>query len=206
MDSQLGRAASSALSTSATMSDADLVERLRDGEAHAGEVLVTRYVQPLMRYLRRIAGSELAAEELHQQTWLSVLEHLDKFDPATTGGGFKAWLFRIATNKANDVWRSTGREKHAKHGLRLVTETEAPDASTRMSGTEQQHKLLKAIEQLPEQQRQVLMLRYYSEMKFVEIADMLGCPLNTALGRMHKAMLKLKQLMDEEPAPVTSNE
>ena len=60
-----------------------------------------------------------------------------------------------------------------------------------------QEKLKAAIDQLPEAQRQVLLLRYYSNLKFVEIAEMLGCPLNTALGRMHKAMLKLKQLMEE---------
>jgi RNA polymerase sigma-70 factor (ECF subfamily) len=65
-----------------------------------------------------------------------------------------------------------------------------------MEGSEQEEKLRRAIEQLPDSQRQVLLLRYYSGMKFVEIADMLGCPLNTALGRMHKAMLKLKQLME----------
>ena len=64
-----------------------------------------------------------------------------------------------------------------------------------MEGTEQEQKLKWAIEKVPEAQRQVLMLRYYSGLKFVEIAEMLGCPLNTALGRMHKAMLKLKELM-----------
>ena len=57
--------------------------------------------------------------------------------------------------------------------------------------------MLAAIEKLPENQRQVLMLRFYSEMKFTEIAEMLGCPLNTALGRMHKAMLRLKELMEQ---------
>jgi RNA polymerase sigma-70 factor (ECF subfamily) len=64
-----------------------------------------------------------------------------------------------------------------------------------MEGTEQEQKLKRAIQQLPDAQKQVLMLRYYSNLKFIEIADMLGCPLNTALGRMHKAMLKLKDLM-----------
>jgi RNA polymerase sigma-70 factor (ECF subfamily) len=64
-----------------------------------------------------------------------------------------------------------------------------------MEGSEQEQKLKRAIELLPEAQKQVLMLRYYSNLKFVEIAEMLGCPLNTALGRMHKAMLKLKELM-----------
>ena len=128
-----------------------------------------------------------------------MLEHIDKFDASSGAGGFKAWLFRIATNKANDTWRSRGREKGGcQEGLRLVTDEEGPDASHRMEGTEQEQKLRAAIDQFPENQRsryQVL-LRYYSDLKFVEIAEMLGCPLNTALGRMHKAMLKLKQLME----------
>ncbi len=170
---------------------------LREGSASAGEALVKRYYQPLMRYLHRLSGNDHLAEELHQQTWLSVLDHLEKFDPASSAGGFKAWLFRIATNKANDYWRSMSREKSAKDGLKLVSEEEFPQAGYRIEGSEQEQKLRRAIAQLPENQRQVLMLRYYSNMKFVEIAQLLGCPLNTALGRMHKAMLKLKQLMEE---------
>jgi RNA polymerase sigma-70 factor (ECF subfamily) len=179
------------------VSDESLLEALRDGSTTAGEELVRRYYQPLMRYLLRIAGREHLAEELHQQTWLSVLDHADKFDRTAPGGGFKAWLFRIATNKANDHWRSTGRERNAREGLKLLTDEPMPHAGHRLEGTEQEQKLLRAIEKLPEAQRQVLMLRYYSNLKFVEIAQLLGCPLNTALGRMHKAMLKLRQLMED---------
>src|SRR5437762_7714615 len=108
------------------------------------------------------------AEELHQQTWLSVLDNIQKFDLA--GGCFKAWLFRIATNKANDHWRSRGREKSAKEGLRLVTDDELPHAGHRIEMTEQEQKLRKAIDQLPESQKQVLLLCYYGNMKFVDIA------------------------------------
>ena len=181
----------------ASPSDEALLDQLRDGSATAGETLVRRYFQPLMRYLVRIVGSDHLAEELHQQTWLSVLAHLDKFDAKSApGGGFKAWLFRIATNKANDHWRSAGRERIAKEGMKLVAADVAPHAGHRVEGAEQEEKLLRAIEKLPEAQRQVLMLRYYSNLKFVEIAELLGCPLNTALGRMHKATLKLKQLME----------
>lgn len=203
-----------AVSEPVGIGDEMLLQRLRSGDAAAGEALVKRYAQPLLRYLQRIAG-EAVAEELHQQTWLSVLDNLEKFDPAAgsakpasatqepktsavipVAGGFKAWLFRIATNKANDHWRSRSREKVAKEGLRLVTDDSVPDGSYRLEGTEQEHKLRRAIEQLPEAQRQVLMLRYYSNMKFVDIARTLGCPLNTALGRVHKAMIKLRQLME----------
>src|SRR6058998_1535635 len=121
--------------------DEQLVERLRQGSAPAGETLVRRYHEPLMRYLQRLAGSDHLAEELHQQTWLSVLDHLDKFDKGSGSGGFKAWLFRIATNKANDHWRSTGRERTAKEGLRLVTDDQMPHAGHRMEATEQEQKL-----------------------------------------------------------------
>jgi RNA polymerase sigma-70 factor (ECF subfamily) len=179
-------------------SDEALVARLRGGDAVAGEVLAKRYHAALMRYLQRLVGSDHVAEELLQQTWLSVLDHLDRFDAASTRGGFKAWLFRIATNKVNDVWRSRGRERTAKEGLRLVVDVEAPHAGHRMEGVEQVDKLRASIEQLPENQRQVLLLRYYSGLKFIEIAELLGCPLNTALGRMHKAMLKLKELMNSD--------
>jgi RNA polymerase sigma-70 factor (ECF subfamily) len=183
--------------TPAGMSDESLAAKLRDGDPAAGEELVRRYCESLLRYLQRVGGSETLAEELHQQTWASVLEHIDRFDVRSNAGGFKAWLFRIATNKANDHWRAAGRERAAKQGLKLVTEEEAPAASVRIEGTEQQRKLLLAIDRLPENQKQVVMLRYYSGMKFVDIAQTLGCPLNTALGRMHKAMLKLKQMMEE---------
>jgi RNA polymerase sigma factor (sigma-70 family) len=180
----------------ASVADDVLIRRLRDGDSPAGEELVRRYHQPLLRYLQRRCGNDQLAEELHQQAWLSVLEHLGKFDASSGSGGFKAWLFRIATNKANDHWRSHGRERAAKEGLKLVTDDQAPQAGHRLEGSEQEQKLKRAIEQLPEAQKQVLMLRYYANLKFIEIAEMLGCPLNTALGRMHKAMLKLKEMMD----------
>jgi len=172
------------------VSDEELLSRLRGGDAVAGDALVKRYAQPLLRYLQRVAGDQMA-EELHQQAWLSVLDHIEKFDASSAGGSFKAWLFRIATNKANDHWRSRGRERAAKHGLRLMSDGE------RLEGTEEEQKLKRAIAQLPEAQRQVLMLRYYSDLKFVEIAKILGCPLNTELGRVHKAMIKLRELMGE---------
>jgi RNA polymerase sigma factor (sigma-70 family) len=187
---------------SVEVSDELLVERLRGGDAAAGETLCRRHHEPLMRYLQRLVGPQVA-EELFQQTWLSVLDHIDRFNPGTgsdgpKGGAFKAWLFRIATNKANDHWRSSGRERAGKEGLRLITEIAAPHAGHRLEATEMGQKLQRALEQLPENQRQVLLLRFYSDMKFIEIAEVLGCPLNTALGRVHKAVIKLRQLMASE--------
>jgi RNA polymerase sigma-70 factor (ECF subfamily) len=179
------------------VSDETLVARLRAGESAAGETLCRRHHEPLMRYLQRLVGADVA-EELFQQTWLSVLDHIDRFNPAATNpGAFKAWLFRIATNKANDHWRSGGRERAGREGLRLVIDQLAPAADERLGASEMESRLQRALEQLPENQRQILLLRFYGDMKFVEIAEMLGCPLNTALGRVHKAVIKLRQLLKD---------
>ncbi len=180
-------------------SDGELVVRLRNGDADAGETLARRHAPALLRYLHRLGGSPTLAEDLHQQTWLSVMDHLDRFDAAAPGG-FKAWLYRIATNKANDHWRSAGRERVARQSLRLFADDAVPDHGQRLVDTESQAELSKAIDALPDAQKQVVLMRYYSGMKFVEIAASLGCPLNTALGRMHKAMMKLRQLLNPDAA------
>lgn len=184
------------------VSDEMLVQRLRDGQAGAGQALAARYAQALLRYLRSLTSSEHLAEELHQQTWISVLEHIDRFDPKSSPGGFKAWLYRIATNKAHDHWRSAGRERAAISGVGYISDAAGPAAEHRLEGTEEMIKLRQAIESLPENQKQVVMLKYYSGLKFVEIADVLGCPLNTALGRMHKAVARLRQIMQERPRQI----
>ncbi len=179
-------------------SDEAIMLRLAGGESRAATELIGRHGQAVGRYLQRLLGDELAAEELLQQTWLSILENSDKFDPNTAAGGFKAWLFRIATNKANDHWRRRGRDKSAMLQLRLRHDEIVPDASARPQAREQAEKMQWAIAQLPENQRQVLLMRYYADLKFVQIAQLLGCPLNTALGRMHKATIKLRELLADD--------
>jgi RNA polymerase sigma-70 factor (ECF subfamily) len=172
-----------------------LAGRFRAGDTSAADELVRRYAAPLLAFLSRSTGNADLAEELHQQTWISVLEHIGRFDPK--GAGFKPWLFRIAANKVNDAWRHKGRQRKVEDGLRRVSDQAVPDASAGMESTEVAQRLRLAIQLLPEPQRQVVCMRYYAEMKFVEIAEALGCPLNTALGRMHKALLKLREAMQE---------
>ena len=159
-----------------------LIASLRSGDASAGDELVRRHARVLLGYLHRLTGSPSVAEDLHQQTWLSAMQHLDRFDDRA-GRGFKAWLFRIATNKANDHWRGRARRRRLDDGARLMASQAEPaaDSSEPSVQKEDASRLQAAIERLPEAQRQVVCLRFYSGMKFVDIAEVLGCPLNTAL-------------------------
>ena len=185
--------------------DDALVRRLRDGDADAGDVLVNRYAAGLVGYLRRLGGSDAAAEELHQAAWLSVLEHLDQFDVKTAAdgrGGFKAWLYRIATNKAHDHGRRRGREQRRLDAFRrdptFAGDASAGDPLDRLHADDRAARLEAAIGALPAPQAEVVRLRFYAGLKFVEIAAAVGCPLNTALGRMHKAMAKLRVALDAD--------
>lgn len=188
----------------AALDDGVLVRRLLDGDANAGDALVDRHTAALLGYLRKLCRNDATAEELHQATWLSVMENLDRFDPVTAtgdGNGFKAWIFRIATNKANDHFRRgrRDRDRRVKIGRDPTLGPPVPEAPNAfLEHSEQARDLRAAIDALPEAQREVVLLRYFGGLKFIEIAETVGCPLNTALGRMHKAMNKLKAALGEE--------
>lgn len=180
----------------AAVTDEALLERIRHGDRAAGDLLVSRHYEPLMRYLQRLAGSDVA-EELLQHSWLSVLSNIDSFNASLARGTFKAWLFRIATNKTKDYWRSKRREKAATEGVSRLGDDRLLCPTMPIEQAEQEERLKVALAQLPDGQREVLLLRYYGGLKFVEIADLVGCPLNTALTRVHKALTKLRQMMEQ---------
>lgn len=185
--------------------DLQLVEKLRAGDALAGDQLVRRHTPALLGFLRKTVGSSHLAEDLHQATWASALQHLPKFDAkklpvAERHTAFKAWLFRIAANKARDAFRSAGRAR--KHQQTFADDPglrpENPSGGAEALDDERQTRVREAIDQLPEAQKEVVVLRYYAQMKFSDVAAVVGCPLNTALGRMHKAALKLKAMLGDD--------
>ena len=182
--------------------DVELVRRLRKGDAEAGNQLVRRHTPALLAFLRKSTGKPHLAEDLHQATWASALQHLPNFDekrlPADSrDGAFKAWLFRIAANKTRDYFRSSGRAR--RHGKAFAEEAplhENPSPS--VDQAERDRQLREAIDKLPPAQKEVVVLRYYAQMKFTDVAAVVGCPLNTALGRMHKAAQKLRAMLGED--------
>ena len=92
--------------------------------------------------------------------------------------------------------RCRSREREHSEALGRLSDDEVPAAERRIEDVEQEKRLRRAIDGLPEGQRKVLMLRYYGGLKYVEIAEALGCPLNTTLGHNHKAIVKLREILE----------
>ncbi|MCC6240820.1 MAG: sigma-70 family RNA polymerase sigma factor [Phycisphaerales bacterium] len=181
--------------------DQALLARLRRGELEAGQELMERYHQPLMRYLQRLIGNESIAADLLQRTWADILDNLTRFD-ARLIGAFKVWIFRIATNKASDYLHGASRDQTPINDGQPSDPAQSTDQAQSarwpaigLDGV-YDSQLPAAIGHLPQICKQVLLLRYYAKMKFVEIADVLGCSLDTVLQRMFYALQKLGQMKD----------
>ncbi|MBI2901546.1 MAG: sigma-70 family RNA polymerase sigma factor [Planctomycetes bacterium] len=162
----------------------DLVEGLKAGRTGAFERLVRDYGDRLYRFCLRIVGPA-DAEDVVQETFIRVHRSIGSYQPT---GRFESWLFTIANHLALDALRR--RPAAAREGEEPVDRRGPQDD---LSHREVQDALLRAVERLPLEQKQVFLLREEAGMSFKEIAETTGCPLNTALGRMHYAMENLRK-------------
>jgi RNA polymerase sigma factor (sigma-70 family) len=173
-------------------SDLELARAFQKGSEAAAGVLVERHGRPLMAYLR---AKSPEAEDLFQETWLRAFRRIGSFK----GGNFRAWLTVIARNGMIDRSRrrqptvSLDAHDETGHTLSDTLRDGTPTAPVRLAGQEDGERILERIQALPADQREVFLLRTQQELSFAEIARLLHIPLNTALGRMHYAVTKLRR-------------
>jgi RNA polymerase sigma-70 factor (ECF subfamily) len=166
----------------------DLVAALKAGRPEAFERLVREFGDRLYRFARRLAG-EPWAEDVTQEVLLRIFRSIGGYRPE---GRFEAWLFSIANHVAIDFARRRRPERWTPD---LEGARQSPSPLEDLEDRERRAALLRAVERLPVEQRQVFLLREEAGLSFKEIAEMLGCPINTALGRMHYAMEHLRKAM-----------
>ena len=181
--------------------DEELLAAHIDGDASAFQDLMGRYKNDLLHFLIRFVGSTAAAEDVFQETFLQIHISAETFDPSRR---FKPWLFTIAANK--------GRDWHRKHSKRTVlslsqeiggdgegtrfidlmeADQELPDA--KLLDSEQKDSIRKAVDELPSHLREILLLSYFQQMSYVQIADSLQIPLGTVKSRLHSAVAAFSQ-------------
>lgn len=170
------------------------------GDQAALAALVDRYAGRLFGFFYRMTGRRDDAEEMMQEVFLRVVRMIGAYSDQ---GRFEPWLFRIAANLTRDRIRRDRRSP-----LVSMAEPDDPDADplpgaftaqTPTELTEQSEeidRLNAALTRLPEAERQVVMLRHFSQMSFKEIAELMGTPLGTALARAHRGLARLRTLME----------
>ena len=171
----------------------ELIRGLQAGRPDAFERLVREYGDRIYRFVKRLAG-ERSAEDLTQEVFIRVHRSIESYRP---DGRFESWLFTIANNLCIDQ----ARRRKPEASLTDVDQDLAPERFASearepledLEAEERRGAILKAVERLPFDQRQVFLLREEAGLSFREIADLTGCPLNTALGRMHYAMEALRK-------------
>ncbi len=183
------------------LSDRQLIEKYKEGDLNALNSLIKRYSGALFTYIYQMLGDKVLSEDVFGEVFLKMIKNIGRY---RNEGKFKSWLYKITRHQVIDVLRKEKKMKVVSLDKEINPGSENPltledKLSCRMPLPENilqnkniQEDLEEAISSLSFEQREVFLLREYSNLSFKEIASMLKCPLNTVLGRMHYALRKLR--------------
>lgn len=183
------------------MTDESLVDLYAQGNNSAFDVLLNRYQKSIHSYIFYIVRNHDLTEDIFQETFLKVIMTI-KQGRYTDNGRFKAWITRIAHNLIIDNFRQERNENAISNDeveVDLLNDMKLCDSNVedRMVQEQVYSDVKKLVKHLPDNQREVLEMRYYQDMSFKEIADITGVSINTALGRMRYAILNMRRMADE---------
>ncbi len=182
-------------------SDDQLVALYVDGVNEAFDTLIERHKDRLYSYIFHSVKSEELADDIFQETFVKAIVTL-KQGRYVENGHFSAWISRIAHNLIIDHFRqsravnlqSTDDTEYNVLNRKELSEQTVEDTMV----TQQIHRdIRRLIKALPESQREVLLMRYYKNMSFKEIAERTQVSINTALGRMRYAILNMRRIAEE---------
>ncbi|MDX1682248.1 MAG: sigma-70 family RNA polymerase sigma factor [Phycisphaeraceae bacterium] len=193
------------------LTDADLMRQYQAGQSDAFAALVERYRKPLFYFLQRYVRDPSTADDLFQETFLQVHRSADSFDPDRR---LKPWLFTIAANKARDYLRRTQRRKTLSLSRSVGSDGEAsfvdlmegdlPDPGEDLEESETAERVRDVAGKLPEDYREILLLAYFQQFPYRQIAEILDIPLGTVKSRLHAAVKAFAGLWHAENGPLSS--
>ena len=183
------------------MTDESLVDLYANGNNPAFDVLLNRYKKSIHSYIYYIVRNHDLTEDIFQETFLKVIMTI-KQGRYTDNGKFKAWITRIAHNLIIDNYRQERNENTISNDdveVDLLNDMKLCDSNVEDDMVQEQvfADIKNLVKHLPDNQREVLEMRYYQDLSFKEIADNTGVSINTALGRMRYAILNMRRMADE---------
>tara|TARA_B110000467_G_C18315650_1_gene481256 strand:+ start:1007 stop:1597 length:591 start_codon:yes stop_codon:yes gene_type:complete len=194
------------MGTQEVISDQDLVSRYIKGNELALEMLINRHKDRVFGYINNLLKDKQLAEDIFQDVFIKVI-HTIKAGKYNEEGKFLPWVMRISHNMVIDYFRKAKRMRTTSGNENFdifdtIKRTD-PNAEDEMMALQVQGDVKKLIEFLPDDQKEVLKLRYYSELSFKEIAEETNVSINTALGRMRYALINLRKLIEEKELRLT---
>ena len=183
------------------LSDQQIVRMYIDGDSNALSTLVNRYKDKIFTSIYLLVKDKYLAEDIFQDVFIRVIDTL-KGGRYTDEGKFLPWAMRIAHNLCVDHFRKVKRNPTIKTSddrdiFEVLNFSEA-GIDTRIMAEQTSDKVRKLIDLLPEDQREVIILRHYADLSFKEIAQLTNCSINTALGRMRYGLLNMRKMMTEK--------
>ncbi|WP_219736875.1 RNA polymerase sigma factor [Pseudomonas sp. GW456-12-1-14-TSB6] len=179
-------------------SDESLLARYREGDGKAFEILYARHRQSLYRFLLGLSGKPELADEVFQETWLSLIRSASQPQGRAT---FRTWLFQIARNRLIDHWRKHGARQplHDSYDEQFhAVSDDASDPEQLLNLSRDSQRLESALQSLPADQREVFLLRAHGDLDLAQIASLTETPLETVKSRLRYAQQKLRRLLAEE--------
>lgn len=169
--------------------DRELFERWLKGDSKGFSQLYNKYKSRLFSFLLRMTGNKKLAEDLLQETFLAALRNSSQFDAERS---FLSWLFGIAHKRTIDYFRHLKVEREHIEDTERSVGTRLESQDEYISNQRVKALIDEAVEKLDPMQREVFLLREVGGVPFKEIAEIMKCPINTALGRMRLALRNIR--------------
>lgn len=180
------------------MTDEALIIKFLNGDTEAFNLLVSRWQRPIHNFVLRYAACPDSAKDLTQQTFISAYRGLRQLDNPMR---FSSWLYRIAMNAARDAGRSNQRytmvstSDEAVYNALEIPRSRLPDEDAHRRDL--RDVLHRALQEIPEEQRVVVIMKEYQGLKFREIAEAMELPINTVKSRLYYGLKALRKLFEQ---------
>lgn len=184
------------------LSDQTLLNSYLQGDQSAISKLIERHSRRVRDYIRMMVKDADLAEDIFQETFIKAVRVIDE-GRYTDNGRFLSWVLRIAHNQVIDYFRAQKQNRQVSEssagynvlGTLRFAENSIED---RMVSSQIEADVRALVELLPQEQRDVVRMRYYDGLSFKEIAEQTGVSINTALGRMRYALINMRKMISEK--------
>lgn len=186
----------------ATLSDQHLLNAFLSGDEQAISQLIERHRRRVFDYINMMVKNRDIADDIFQETFIKVVRFV-KDGRYSDNGKFLSWVLRIAHNQVIDHFRQNKQvtkvsESTAGYDILNTTRFAEQTIEQNMISTQINEDVRRLVNHLPEEQREVVMLRYFNDLSFKDIAEQTGVSINTALGRMRYALINLRKIAHEK--------